>query len=166
VTTPYQRRRDPFPLSQGWEVAVAAIGGALVGLALAALLGLAMASALWGDGWVWPQGADTIGHVLGGLLGGHPGRGLLAAQARRVASPIPVYVCVALCELALVVLSITAGVLVARYRRPGDARGGMASRRDAERALGRSRLRAAREIIRPDLYGHCKPATSPPKDGR
>jgi hypothetical protein len=164
VTTPYQRRRDPSPLSQGWEIAVAAIGVALLGLALAALVGLAIASAVWGRGWVWPHGTDTIGHVLGGLLTGRPGRGLLPAQARRVASPIPVYICVAVCELALVALSITAGALVARYRRPGDARGGMASRRDAEQALGRSRLRAAKEIIRPDLYGHRNLTASTARD--
>ena len=35
----------------------------------------------------------------------------------------------------------------------GDARGGMATRGEAEQALGMGRLRAAREIIRPDLYG-------------
>jgi hypothetical protein len=164
VTTPHQRRRDPSLLSRGWEVAVATIGGALIGLTLAALLGLGLASALWGDGWVWPHGTDTIGHVLGGLLGGHPGRGLPPAQARRAASPVPVYICVALCELALVALSITAAALVARYRRPGDARGGMASRRDAEQALGRSRLRAAKEIIRPDLYAHRDLTASTAKD--
>ena len=153
MTAPYQRRRDPQPMGQGWEVAVAVIGGALLGFGLAALCGLGSASALFGRGWVWPHGTDTITHVLGGLLTGHPGRGLDQRQARMVAGPLAVYLCVAACELAVIVVSIVGGVLVARYRRPGDARGGMATRSEAEQDLGMSRLRAARDIIRPDLYG-------------
>jgi hypothetical protein len=153
MTTPYQRRRDPQPMGQGWEVAVAVIGGALLGFGLGALCGLGTASALFGRGWVWPHGTDTIGHVLGGLFAGHPGRGLDPRQARMVAEPLAVYLCVATCELAVIVAAVVGGVLVARYRRPGDARGGMATRSEAEQVLGISKLRGARDIIRPDLYG-------------
>ena len=153
MTAPYQRRRDPQPMGQGWEVAVAVIGGALLGLGLAALCGLGAASALFGRGWVWPHGTDTIGHVIGGLFTGHPGQGLDPRQARMVARPTAVYLCVAVCELAVIAAAIVAGVLVARYRRPGDARGGMATRGEAEQVLGMSRLRGARDLIRPDLYG-------------
>ena len=152
MTAPYQRRRDPQPVSQGWEVAVAVLGGAVLLLGLAAVLGLGIASALWGGGWVWPHGTDTIGHVIGGLLSGRPGRGLPPSQARHVAGPIASYGCVAVCEVVLVSLSIAFGVLVARYRRPGDVRRGMATRSDAKQVLGVGRLRAAKEIIRPDLY--------------
>jgi hypothetical protein len=153
MTTPYQRRRDPQPMGQGWEVPVAVIGGVLLGFGLAALCGLGTASALFGRGWVWPHGTDTITHVIGGLFAGHPGRGLDPRQARMVAGPLPVYLCVTACELAVIVASIVGGVLIARYRRPGDARGGMATRSEAEQVLGMSRLRGARDIIRPDLYG-------------
>jgi hypothetical protein len=153
MTAPYQRRRDPQPMGQGWEVAVAVIGGALLGFGLAALCGLGSASALFGRGWVWPRGTDTITHVLGGLLTGHPGRGLDPRQARMVAGPLAVYLCVAACELAVIVAAVVGGILVARYRRPGDARRGMATRSEAEQVLGMSRLRGARDIIRPDLYG-------------
>ena len=153
MTAPYQRRRDPQSMGQGGEVAVAVIGGALLGLGLAALAGLGVASALFGGGWVWPHGTDTIGHVIGGLFAGHPGRGLDPRQARLVPGPLPVYLCVAACELAVLIASILGGVLIARYRRPGDARGGMATRSEAEQVLGMSRLRGARDIIRPDLYG-------------
>jgi hypothetical protein len=149
----YQHRRDPQPMSQGWEVAAAVLGGVLLGVGLAALAGLGVASAVWGGGWVWPRGSDTITHVLGGLVQGHPGRGLPPGQQRLVAGPGPVYGCVAVAELALAALAITVGVLIARYRRPGDARGGMATRSEAEQVLGISRLRSARSIIRPDLYG-------------
>lgn len=153
MSAPYRRRPDPQPIGQGWEVAVVAIGGALLGLGLAGLAGLGAASALFGGGWVWPHGTATIGHVIGGVLAGHPGRGLPAGQAAKVAGPVAVYVCVAAAELALAVAASVAGVLFARYRRPGDARGGMATRGEAEQVLGISRLRQARQIIRPDLYG-------------
>ncbi len=150
--TTLPRRRDPQPIGRGWELAVVAAGGALIAVALAALAGLGVASALWGGGWVWPHGTDTVVRVLGGLLHGHPGRGLPPHQLRRVAGPVLVYVCVAVAELVLLTAAVTTAVLAARYRRPGDARGGMATRREAEQALGLNQLRAGRAVIRPDLF--------------
>src|SRR3954447_18244396 len=152
MTTPPQRRHDPQPISRGWELATAAAGGALIAVALAALAGLGLASALWGDGWVWPLGTETLLHVLGGLLHGDPGRGLPPDQLRRVAGPVPVYACVAVAELVLVNAGGIGAVLISRYRRPGDARGGMATRSEAEHALGLRQLRAGRAVIRPDRY--------------
>ncbi len=151
MTTP-SRRRDPQPISRGWELAVIAAGGALIAVALAALVGLGLASALWGGGWVWPHGTETVTHVLGGLLSGDPGRGLPPEQLRRVAGPVPVYTCVAVAELVLLTTAVVTAVLAARHRRPGDARGGMATRQEAEQALGLSQLRAGRAVIRPDRY--------------
>jgi hypothetical protein len=153
MTEPQQRRRDPQSIGQSWEAAVAILGSALLVLGLTALCGLGAASALLGRGWVWPHGTDVMGHVLGGLLTGHPGKGLDSRQARLVAVPAAVYLCVAVCELAVIATSATGAVLVTRYRRPGDARGGMATRGEAEQALGMSCLRAVRAIIRPDVYG-------------
>src|SRR3954454_14778156 len=121
MTTPPQRRRDPQPMSRGWELAAAAAGGALIAVALASLAGLGLASTLWGDGWVWPHGTDTVIHVLGGLLHGDPGRGLPSDQLREVAGPVPVYACVAAAELLLVTTVVISAVLISRYRRPGDA---------------------------------------------
>ncbi len=151
MTTP-TRRPDPQPIGRGWELAVVAAGGALIAVALAALAGLGVASVLWGGGWVWPHGTDTVARVLGGLLHGHPGRGLPPDQLRQVAGPVPVYACVAVAEVVLLTAAVTTAVLTARYRRPGDVRGGMANRREAEQALGLSQLRAGRAVIRPDLY--------------
>jgi hypothetical protein len=151
VTTP-PRRRDPQPIGRGWELAVVAAGGALIAVALAALTGLGVASALWGGGWVWPYGTDSVARVLGGLLHGDPGRGLPPDQLRRVAGPVPVYACVAAAELLLVTSAVISAVLISRYRRPGDARGGMATRTEAEQALGLRQLRAGRAVIRPDRY--------------
>ena len=152
MTAPYQRRRDPQPISHGWEVAVLAITSVLVVLALAAVAGLGLASALAGGGWVWPHGNNAIGHVVGGVLTGHPGRGLDVRQSRLAASPTFAYIGIAVCEIAAIGLSIVAGVLIARYRRPMDARSGMASRGEASQVLGLARLRSARTIIRPDRY--------------
>ncbi|SOC49997.1 hypothetical protein SAMN05660748_2734 [Blastococcus aggregatus] len=133
-------------------MAVAAAGGALIAVAMAALVGLGLASALWGGGWVWPRGNETITRVLGGLMQGKPGRGLPPDQLRQVAGPIPAYACVAAAELVLVTAAVITAVLITRYRRPGDARGGMATRREAEQALGLRQLRAGRAVIRPDRY--------------
>lgn len=153
MSAPLRRRRDPQPLGWGWEVPVATLGGALIAAALAALTGLGIASALFGGGWVWPHGTPVITAVLDGLLNGHPGAGLPAAEQQRVPGPAAVYACVAAAELALLTAAAGTCVLVARYRRPGDARGGMATRREADHALGVSQLRAARAVIRPDRYG-------------
>jgi hypothetical protein len=128
-------------------------GGALIAVVLAALAGLGLASAWWGGGWVWPHGTATITRVLHGLLHGRPGRGLPPDQLRRVAGPIPTYACVAVAESALVGAAAFTAVFIARYRRPGDARGGMATRTEAEQALGLRQLRAGRAVIRPDRYG-------------
>jgi hypothetical protein len=99
-----------------------------------ALAGLGAASAVVGGGWVWPHGTDTIGQVVGGLASGHPGRGLPGPLAARVPDQRYVHGCVAVCELTFVALVVTASVLVVRYRRPGDARGGMATRGGPPRA--------------------------------
>lgn len=152
MTTPPQRRRDPQPISRGWELFAAAVGGALIAIALAALVGLGLASALWGHGWVWPHGTETVIRVLGGLLHGDPGRGLPPNQLRQVAGPVPVYACVAAAELVLVTTAVISAVLVSRYGHLGDARGGMATRGETEQALGLRQLRASRAVIRPDRY--------------
>ena len=152
MTSP-QQRRDPQPIGRSGEVALVALATVLMLLGFAALAGLGAAAALAGGGWVWPHGSDTIGAVLAGLLTGHPGQGLPPELAARVPGPVPVYSGVAVAELAMVVVATAGGVLFWRCHRPGDARRGMATRSEATQVLGRSRLRAARAIIRPDLNG-------------
>lgn len=151
MSSPQQRTRDPQPLGRGAEIAFVVLSGVLVVLGLTALAGLGAASALAGGGWVWPTGGDSIGHVLAGLLAGEPGRGLPAELQDRVPGPVAVYSAVAAAELATVAASAAAGSVVWRYHRPGDSRRGMATRTEAAQILGRSRLRQARPIIRPDL---------------
>ncbi len=117
MTTP-QQRRDPQPIGRSGEVALVALAAVLMLLGFAALAGLGAAAALAGGGWVWPHGNDTIGSVLGGLLTGHPGRGLPPELAARVPGPVPVYSGVAVAELAMVVVATAGGVLFWRYHRP------------------------------------------------
>ena len=145
--------RDPQPLGRGGETAAVAIGTGILLLAGAALAGLGLAGALFGGGWVWPANVDAAAPILGGLLSGEPARGLPAAQQGLVPGPVAVYACIGVLELLTLTLGAVAGVLVSRYRRPSDARRGMATRDEATQVLGVGRLRSARTIIRPDLYG-------------
>jgi hypothetical protein len=158
---PDQRRRDPQPLGRGGETALVALCAVLLAAALAALAGLGTACLVAGGGWVWPHGSATISRVLGGILSGHPGHGLPTTLANRVPGRIAVYSGVALAELLLAVLAATGGVLFTRWHRPGDARGGMATRSEAAAVLGVGRLRTAMAIIRPDLYGATPSASTP-----
>ena len=150
---PNQRRRDPSPLGRGGETALVALCAVLLAVCVAALAGLGTACLVAGGGWVWPHGSTAIAHVLGGLLSGRPGRGLPPVLANRVPGRIAVYSGVVVAELLLAALAVAGGVAFTRWHRPGDARGGMATRSEAAAVLGVGRLRSTMAIIRPDLYG-------------
>lgn len=161
---PNQRRRDPQPLGRAGETALVVLSAVLLAVALAALAGLGAACLVAGGGWVWPHGSTAITHTLGGLIAGHPGRGLPAVLARRVPGRVAVYSCVVVAELLLAVLAVAGAVAFTRRHRPGDARAGMATRSEAAAVLGVGRLRGAMAIIRPDLYG-ATPSASKPTHG-
>ena len=152
MTSPSYQNRDPQPLGRGGEVVVVALAGGVLLLLIAALAGVGAAGALLGGGWVWPASTDTAGPVLGGLFSGHPGQGLPPAQAGLLPGPGTVYSCVVITELLTLTLAAVAAVLFSRYRRPTDARRGMATRTEATDVLGLGRLRSSKAIIRPDLY--------------
>ena len=107
---PNQRRRDPQPLGRAGETALVAVCAVLLAVSLAALVGLGAACLVAGGGWVWPHGSTAITHTLGGLIAGHPGRGLPAVLARRVPGRVAVYSGVVVAEL----------LLAARRRRRGS----------------------------------------------
>lgn len=149
---PDYRDRDPDPIGRGWEAAVAAVLIALVSAALVALAGQGIAAALFGGGWVWPAGTNgQLVRAVAGLLTGRPGRELNHADAARLPGMPTVYASVAASEVALAVLLVTAGIAWSRYRRPRDARRGMATRAEASRVIGIAQMRRARPIVRPDL---------------
>jgi hypothetical protein len=145
------RVRDPQPIGRAGETALVVLAAVVLAVALAALAGLGLASLVAGRGWVWPHGADTAGHVLGGILTGRPGHGLPARTAARVASDPAVYTGIAVCEVLLGAVTGLGWWLAAGWYRPSDARRGMATRSEAAAVLGAARLRSARAVIRPDL---------------
>jgi hypothetical protein len=149
MTFTNQRRRDPVGYTPGWEVAVAVLAGGALVIGLAALLGIGLAALLFGGGWVWPHGTGTIGAVVGGLISGHPGHGLVPLEAKRVPGAAVVYVCVAVVELLFIAVVARAGALIVRRFRND----GMATRGEAQQALGTGLLHEAKAVIRPDLYG-------------
>jgi type IV secretion system protein VirD4 len=141
-------RTDVAPI--GWELPAA---GGLCWLAVAALLlptGQGAASWLFGGGFVWPHG--SLLHSIGGLLGGHPGRGVAVASITDLPPSALIYLLIAVLELAAVAAAVWLGVLWWRLLGPGALQG-MASRSEVERVLGVSNLRRRRKVIRPDLFG-------------
>lgn len=144
-------RRDPQPYSRGWEAAFVAVSAVLLLLGVAAVAGVSTAGALTGHGWAWPHSRRATVAVLRGVLTGHPGQGT-GLGSGQLPGPVLAYGCVAACELAM--LAATAALVATglRYHQPADARSGMATRAQAEQALGASTLRRARHQIRPDLY--------------
>jgi len=153
------RAPDPQPIGRSSEVALLALAAALGVLAVAACAGLGTAAAWFGGGWVWPHDTQRLITTVVGLLSGHPGHGLPPADAARVPGPVPVYACVAVAEALTLAAAAVLAVVVGRFTGPGDARRGMATRGEAARVLGVRRLRRARAIIRPDLYGTTNPTT-------
>lgn len=153
MSAPNRRRREPQSIDRGWELAVASVGGVVLAVVLAALTGVGVAAALWGGGWVWPLGTDSVTSVVSGLLHGDLGQGFTHAQARRLAGPVPTYVAVAVAEVVLLVVAVAGLMVVRRHVLPSDSRGGMATRSEAANALGVRQLRSARFVIRPDRYG-------------
>ena len=146
-----QSQRDPQPqVGNGGMIAALALFGVGFGLAGAALVGMGASAAVAGRGWVWPPHGGFY-HCIGALLHGRPAAGLPPAMAIRLPSVTVVYIGVACAELLLLVAAITGLVVYATCRRPSDARGGMATRGEAARALGVGQLRSVQGQIRPDL---------------
>jgi hypothetical protein len=159
----------PPPASSppGDLVLLTILGAALV-LALAALVGLGVAAFLFGGGWVWPPTSASAVHTLGGLVTGHPGRGLDAAAGRRVPGRFAVYAVVAVVEAVLIVVTVGClrwAMVTSRAFWPADATATRPSLRDGRPApryaaagqvaavLGRRSLSRRRvAALRPDLY--------------
>jgi len=147
------RRANPYPFT--WEIPAALVLAVLLALVLGVQLGRSVANLLAGNGWAVVDRAGLF-TTLPGILAGHADAGL--AGIARPAQAGPLYGSVILAELAVV----TGCALGLRWgwQRWGPARlRGMATRAEAEAALGRTRLRRHARVIRPDLYG-------PGKDGR
>jgi type IV secretion system protein VirD4 len=141
-------RTDVAPIS--WELPAA---GGLCWLAAAVLLlpvGQGVASWLFGGRFVWPH--ESLLASVGGLLTGHPARGVAARSAADLPSSAWVYTLITVLELVALAVTVWLGVLWWRLLGPGALQG-MASRGEVERVLGLSSLRKRQTVIRPDLFG-------------
>ena len=146
-----ERRQNPYPLT--WEVPAGILATAGLALVAGAHLGRGIANWFAGAGWHWPQPAALL-TSLPAVLVGDADAGLTRLAG---ASPGQVLGWVVTVEALMVVAG--AALAIAGLRRWGPARlKGMATPAEAETALGLSRLRRVRAIIRPDLHPPRQPA--------
>ena len=145
------RRHDPYPFS--WEIPAAIFAGVLLVLVLGIHIGRAAANLLAGAGWGWPA-RDELFRSLPGILGGDGGDGGagLPRAFHGGAGQSALWTSISVCELLL--LMVLGWAFKIGLERWGPHRvQGMATRAQAEQMLGRTRLRKASAVVRPDLYG-------------
>lgn len=141
------RRTNPYPYT--WEIPVAAVVAVVLLLVLGVHAGRTVANLLAGGGLTLPA-RDALFTSVPGILGGDAGAGLGRVPAG-LAGSTAVRVWVAVVEgLVLILVGWVAKVCLERWG-PGRIHG-MATRAEAEKLLGRSRLRKAAGVVRPDLY--------------
>lgn len=142
------RRTNPYPFT--WEIPVATVVAVALLLILGIHAGRAGANLVAGAGLTLPS-RETLFTSVPGILGGDAGAGL-SSPPSQLAGPLAVRVWVSLVEALL--LTLTLWGIKAGMDRWGPGRiQGMATREEAERLLGRSRLRKSAAVVRPDLYG-------------
>lgn len=151
-----ERRHNPYPFT--WEVPAGIIATFTLLIVLGVHLGRGLANWTAGAGWHWPPPAALFTAVPG-VLTGDAAAGL-AIPLRVGAAPGQLLGWVIAVDAIIAAGAIA--VAVAGLRRWGPARlKGMATAAEAEAALGASRLRRVRHIIRPDLYPARGAALSP-----
>jgi hypothetical protein len=142
------RRQDPYPWT--WEIPLAVILPVLVLISFGVHLGRAIANVLAGSDWRFPSRVDLFSS-LPAVLRGDAGAGLADLHGTG-ASPSSLLAWVGATELILLVATVLLIKFVFDRWGPGRMKG-LASRGEAERLLGVTRLRRSRKIVRPDLYG-------------
>ena len=121
----------------------------LLVLACGVHLGRGVANVLAGAGWAFPGRVDLF-RSLPGVLGGDAGAGLDDLDGAR-SSPAMLWTWTVVTEVMLLAVCVFVLKLVLDRWGPGQMRG-MASRGEAERLLGVTRLRKVRSVVRPDLH--------------
>jgi hypothetical protein len=145
------RRHDPYPFT--WEIPAAIAVSVLLILVLGIHIGRAGANLLAGAGWGWPDRAELFAS-LPAILGGD-GRAGLPHALHGAAGQSALWSSIGAAELLLLIL--LASALKIGLDRWGPRRvQGMATRAQAEQMLGRTRLRKASAVVRPDLYGKAR----------
>ena len=142
------RRTNPYPFT--WEIPLTATVAMVLLLVLGIHAGRAGANFVAGGGLTLPS-REALFTSVAGVLGGDAGAGLSGATAH-LAGAAAVRVWVAIIETLILALIVWVGKVSFDRWGPGRIQG-MATRTEAERLLGRSRLRRAGAVVRPDLYG-------------
>jgi hypothetical protein len=140
------RRHDPYPWT--WEIPLAAALVILMVLVCGVHLGRGIANVWAGAGWAFPRRSDLFWSVPA-VLRGDAAAGLGGVNGS-MASPSAVWMWVVATEVLLLAVSVLLLKLVLGRLGPGRLRG-MASRGEAERLLGITRLRKVHKVVRPDL---------------
>ena len=143
------RRTNPYPFT--WEIPVAAVVATVLLLVLGIHAGRAVANLVAAGGLTLPS-RETLFTSVPGVLGGDAGAGLTGTTAH-LAGTTALRLWLAVVEA--LVLTLTVWVAKVGLGRWGPGRiHGMATREEAGRLLGRSRLRKVGAVVRPDLYGN------------
>jgi hypothetical protein len=142
------RRRDPYPWT--WELPLGVALVILMVLACGIHLGRGIANVWAGTGWAFPTRVELF-RSLPAVLAGDAAAGLDGLNGP-LSSPSALWAWVVATEVMLLALSVLVLKLVLDRWGPGRLHG-MASRGEAERLLGVTRLRKVRTVVRPDLYG-------------
>jgi hypothetical protein len=142
------RRRDPYPWT--WEIPLGIALVLLMVLVCGVHLGRGIANVWAGAGWAFPRRAELF-RSLPAVLAGDAAAGVDGLDGS-VSSSSAVWMWVVATEVMLLAVSVLLLKRVVDRWGPGRLRG-MASRGEAERLLGVTRLRKVRSVVRPDLYG-------------
>jgi hypothetical protein len=142
------RRHNPYPWT--WEIPLGIALVILMVLVCGAHLGRGIANVRAGAGWAFPDRVELF-RSLPAVLGGDAAAGLDGLSGS-MASPSAVWTWTVTAEVMLLAISVWLSKLVLERWGPRRLRG-MASRGEAERLLGLTRLRKVRSVVRPDLYG-------------
>jgi type IV secretion system protein VirD4 len=147
-------RTDIAPLT--WEVPAAGLAGWAVLAALLLPAGRGLATIVTGHGFQWPHGSPRILASIGGLLTGHPDKGLDPAGSSALPPLLLIYALIIAGEVLLA--GLTTWLVVLWWHRLGPgARDGMASRVEVHAVLGIANLHRRRALIRPDLHPNGDP---------
>jgi len=151
------RRHDPYPWT--WEPF------ALWGLMLLLVLligvqaGRGVANWIAGAGFTWPTSENVITSIFA-VIGGNSAAGLAhPGQPGHLAGPGLLHGSLIVTELVVIVGYGVLTFYVLRVWGPWRVLG-MATREEAERLLGRTRLRKVAGVVRPDLYGTTQSAAT------
>lgn len=144
------RRHDPYPWT--WEPFALWALMLLMVLLLGIQVGRGVANWFAGAGFTWPLAKNVVTSIFA-VIGGDPSAGLARLhQLAPLASTGALHGWLIGTELAFLVAYGLATFYVLRTWGPWRVLG-MASREEAERLLGRTRLRKVAGVVRPDLYG-------------